>query len=81
MKEIREVLGDGTPVEVAPTPELDELLEMMLAEMPHEMSGVEGRRAISRVVASPRRRCPVSSRLRGSSSPSSRGRWLTTIRS
>ncbi len=34
--EIREVLGDATPIEVAPTPELDEFLEAMLESMQEE---------------------------------------------
>jgi hypothetical protein len=34
--EVRKVLGDDTPIEVAPTPELDEILELMLASMQEE---------------------------------------------
>ena len=31
--EVREVVGGGVPIEIAPTPEIDELLEAMLASM------------------------------------------------
>ncbi|MEN8182082.1 MAG: SEC-C domain-containing protein [Myxococcota bacterium] len=34
--EVRAALGDGTPIEVAPTPELDEFLELMLESMQGE---------------------------------------------
>jgi hypothetical protein len=34
--ELRAVLGDATPIDVAPTPELDEILELMLESMQEE---------------------------------------------
>ena len=54
VREIREVLGDEIPIDVAPTPELDELIKVMLAEIPagdEEASYFEGGRVSPEVVA------------------------------
>ena len=40
--EVRVALGDDTPVEVAPTPELDALLQAMLESMSQEDEGDNG---------------------------------------
>ena len=53
-REVREAVGDGIPIEVAPTPELDELLEAMLAAAPEgdqEASYLEGGRVSPAAVA------------------------------
>lgn len=54
VREIREVLGDEIPIDVAPTPELDELIEAMPAEITagdEEASYFEGGRVSPEVVA------------------------------
>jgi len=45
--ELRAALGDGTPVEVAPTPELDALLQSMLESMSEHGEGEEGQEEAS----------------------------------
>jgi len=53
--EVRAVVGDGVPILVAPTPELDEVLESMIEEMPsgsdEEPSYLEGGRISVEIVA------------------------------